>query len=163
MKQLKPTQSLDSLWPSRFLKPYHLLDNGMSEITDTIKSIVMEETEPRPDQKRLAPVLYFERIKTPYLLSAKTDRDTLQNVFGVRQVGQLIGLRITLHVTEWQRRAVLRIKPVRPPAMQTLTTADTDSGGDIVEDTDIHDEENNITNEEGDNTDDQDDNADNQE
>jgi hypothetical protein len=126
MSNLKLTQSLNSLWPSRFLKPYHLLDNGINEITDTIKQIRLEETEPRPGDKRLAPVLYFERIKTPYLLSAKTDRDTLHNVFGVRTVGDLVGLRLTLHVTEWQQRTVLRIKPLRParpkPAAETTDT-----------------------------------------
>jgi hypothetical protein len=126
MSNLKLTQSLNSLWPSRFLKPYHLLDNGLNEVTDTIKQIRLEETEPRPGDKRLAPVLYFERIKTPYLLSAKTDRDTLQNVFGVRMVGDLIGLRLTLYVTEWQQRTVLRIKPLRPaPPKPPAETADT--------------------------------------
>jgi hypothetical protein len=137
MSNLKLTQSLNSLWPSRFLKPYHLLDNGLSEITDTIKQIRLEETEPRPGDKRQAPVLYFERIKTPYLLSAKTDRDTLHNIFGVRTVGDLIGLRLTLYVTEWQQRTVLRIKPLRPaplkpkPASETATL-DTEPDADAV-------------------------------
>jgi hypothetical protein len=138
MSNLKLTQSLNSLWPSRFLKPYHLLDNGLNEITDTIKQIRLEETEPRPGDKRLAPVLYFERIKTPYLLSAKTDRDTLHNIFGVRTVGDLIGLRLTLYVTEWQQRTVLRIKPLRPappkpkPASETDDTPDTAPEADPI-------------------------------
>lgn len=123
MTKLNPNQSLDSLWPSRFLKPYHLMDNGFSEITDTVKEIRLEETEPRPGEKRQSPVLYFERVKTPYLLSAKSDRDTLHHIFGVRTIGQLVGLRITLHVTEWQRHVVLRIKPVKPPAPKPLPAA----------------------------------------
>ena len=68
-------------------------------------------------------MLYFERVKTPYLLSAKSDRDTLHHIFGVRTIGQLVGLRITLHVTEWQRHVVLRIKPVKPPLPKPLPAA----------------------------------------
>jgi hypothetical protein len=141
MTKLNPNQSLDSLWPSRFLKPFHLMDNGFSEITDTIKEIRLEETEPRPGEKRQSPVLYFERVKTPYLLSAKSDRDTLHHIFGVRTIGQLVGLRITLHVTEWQRHVVLRIKPVKPPAPKPAPVATPDASGDKAHDAagDAHD------------------------
>jgi hypothetical protein len=55
----------------------------------------------------------------------------------VRTVGDLIGLRLTLYVTEWQQRTVLRIKPLRPaplkpkPASETATL-DTEPDADAV-------------------------------
>jgi hypothetical protein len=89
----------------------------MAEVADTIKDILIVETEPRPGVKQMQPALYFERIKTPYLLATKADLDTLRTAYNVHTIGELIGLRVTIHVTEGRDgQAVLRIKPIRPVA-----------------------------------------------
>lgn len=137
---------IESIFPSRFLKAWHLLNNSMQEITDTIKSLQMEPVTTDGEDYKDALVIYFCRIKTPYLLSAKADMETLKKSYGVRKIGDLVGLEITLVVTEFRRDEVLRVKPLpygakpkwvapieseRPPTGNTVASNnDADSEGD---------------------------------
>ncbi|MCP4128729.1 MAG: hypothetical protein GY753_16960 [Gammaproteobacteria bacterium] len=122
-KRPDPNASIESLCPARFLRPYHLIDNGMTQVSDIIKDILIETVEPRgkPEEK---PVLYFGRINTPYLLSAKGDIDTLRIAYGAARIGDLVGMTITIYVSSYKGRAVLRIKPTRPAQETAAGTED---------------------------------------
>jgi hypothetical protein len=114
-KRPNPELSIENLMPARFLKPYHLIDRKATEFTAAIREVRIERVGP-PDRQDDMPVLYFAnpKIPAPYLLSAKTDLNTLRDVYGATQIGDLIGMHVTICLDEWRGRAVLRIKPVKP-------------------------------------------------
>ena len=41
-RQLDPTHAIDSAFPARFLKPWHLTNNGIDTFTDTVVHAQME-------------------------------------------------------------------------------------------------------------------------
>lgn len=122
---LNPNHSLESMFEARFLKPWHLLDRGATEFTDVIKAVTKEQLG-NPQDNKWGSVLYFTspRIPAPYLLGTKEDLETLLEVYTVRTIGQLIGLRVTVHVTHWQGKDVLRIKPKLPTTSAAPATTE---------------------------------------
>jgi hypothetical protein len=114
-RQPDPALSIENLMPARFLKPYHLIDRKVTEFTAAIREVRIERVGP-PERQDDRPVLYFAnpKVPAPYLLSAKTDLNTLRDVYGASKIGDLIGMSITICLDEWRGRAVLRIKPVKP-------------------------------------------------
>lgn len=109
--------SIDSAFPARFLKPWHLINAGVDTFTDTIKHIQWEQVSPDGKNFDQKLALYFERAKTPYLITAKTDTSTLRERYKVRTFGDLVGLRITIEIVIDSRHGeILRIKRTPPPA-----------------------------------------------
>jgi hypothetical protein len=123
-RDLNPDRTLDSLFPSRFLKPDTLIEWGKTTITVTIAGITEEEVEPKPGRKEFKPVLYFKtkdgKTTHPqgYLLSAKADKDALKASTSATTVGELTGKLITIKQDTWRSKAVLRIDPA--PAGLTI-------------------------------------------
>ncbi len=112
-----PGHSIDSAFPARFLKPWHLINAGVDTFTDTIKHIQWEQVSPDGKNFDQKLALYFERAKTPYLITAKTDTTTLRERYKVRTFGDLVGLRITIEIVIDSRHGeILRIKQTPPPA-----------------------------------------------
>ena len=114
-KPLNPAHSLASMFEARFLKPWHLLDRGATEFTDVIKAVASEQLG-NPQDNKWGSVIYFTnpKVPAPYLLGTKEDLETLLEVYKAKTIGNLIGLRITIWVTQWKGKGVLRIKPLRP-------------------------------------------------
>ena len=112
-----PSHSIESAFPARFLKPWHLTNAGVDTYTDTIRHVQWEQvtTDGKAYERKLA--LYFEKARTPYLLTAKADAGTLREKYRVRTFGDLIGLRVTIEIVQDRRHGeILRIKPTPPPA-----------------------------------------------
>jgi len=140
--------SIESAFPARFLKPWHLINAGVDTFTDTIKHIQWEQVSPDGKNFDQKLALYFERAKTPYLITAKTDTSTLRERYKVRTFGDLVGLRITIEIVIDSRHGeILRIKRTPPPARpshpaptgpigQTQETAQEDDQEDAVEEND---------------------------
>jgi len=114
-KPLNPNHSLASMFDSRFLKPWHLLDRNATEFTDIIRHVTREQLG-NPQDDKWGSILYFtnSKVPAPYLLGTKEDLETLLEVYQVHTIGELVGLRITIWVTSWNNKDVLRIKPKRP-------------------------------------------------
>jgi len=114
-KPLNPNHSLASMFDTRFLKPWHLLDRNATEFTDVIRHVTREQLG-NPQDDKWGSVLYFtnNKVPAPYLLGTKEDLETLLEVYQVHTIGELVGLRITIWVTSWNNKDVLRIKPKRP-------------------------------------------------
>jgi len=124
-KPLNPAHSLASMFEARFLKPWHLLDRGATEFTDVIKTVASEQLG-NPQDNKWGSVIYFTnpKVPAPYLLGTKEDLETLLEIYKAKTIGNLIGLRITIWVTQWKSKDVLRIKPLRPaePGAAPVTT-----------------------------------------
>ncbi len=70
-------------------------------------------------------VLYFDKAKTPYLVSAKADVNTLKFRYGVTTFGDLIDLRLTLEIVHDRRYGeLLRIKPTPPSSPPSTSESD---------------------------------------
>lgn len=134
---LNPNHSIESMFEARFLKPWHLLDRGATEFTDVIKAVTREQLG-NPQENKWGSVLYFTspRIPAPYLLGTKEDLETLLEVYAVRTIGQLVGLRVTVHVTHWQNKDVLRIKPKLPATTGTAPATTESPTEDTLEEPD---------------------------
>ena len=126
MTTISPTTLLDDLHPSRFLKVADLLERWMiQQLTVTISRLANEDTIPNPKQLDPAthkpvvitqPVLYFtaksgQEFPRGYLLSAGADIQALKSATGAREVQDLTSKKITIKVSEWKGKAVLRIDP----------------------------------------------------
>ena len=124
-RQLDPGHAIDSAFPARFLKPWHLSNNGIDTFTDTVAHAQMEQVTADGKTYEEKLVLYFERAKTPYLVSAKADINTLKSRYRVTTFGDLVGLRITLEIVHDRRYGeLLRIKPTPPPTPASAPPAD---------------------------------------
>ena len=123
---IPPTERLDDLHPSRFLKVADLLERwNVKEITVTISRMTREETTPVPSdidpetrkpRVVIQPVLYFltrdaKEFPRGYLLSAAVDIQSLKTSTGAQTVGDVIGKKIKIIVGEHKHNAVLRIDP----------------------------------------------------
>ena len=142
-KPLNPNHSLASMFDSRFLKPWHLLDRNATEFTDVIRHVTREQLG-NPQDDKWGSVLYFtnNKVPAPYLLGTKEDLETLLEVYQVHTIGELVGLRITIWVTSWNNKDVLRIKPKRPTepgaAPQPINQATDDIDIDELTEEDDH-------------------------
>lgn len=111
-------KTLDSLFPSRFLKVDNLVEWHVTEITVEIAKVQEEEVQPRTGEKEWKPVFYF-RTKSGaiypqgYLLSAKADKDALKTACKAETVGDLIGKKIKIKIDNWRGKPVLRIDPAK--------------------------------------------------
>ncbi|HEC61410.1 hypothetical protein LCGC14_0761690 [marine sediment metagenome] len=119
-RSLDESRSLDSLFPSRFLKADHLIAWKITDLTVTIAKLVEEEVQPRPNQMEWKTVIYFHARDNGihpqgYLLSAKIDKDALKSATGAQTIAQLIGSRIIIQLDTFRGKAVLRIRPTPPP------------------------------------------------
>jgi hypothetical protein len=103
---------IESAFPARYLRAWHLLNNGLTEITDTIKELMFEPVTQDGLTYEEVLAIYFTRIKTPFLLSAKVHAATLRQSYHCKTFADLIGLEITLMVGDYNGREVLRIKPL---------------------------------------------------
>ena len=116
IRKIDASKPLDGLFPSRFLKPTHLIEWGVTEITVNVSHLQEEEVQPRPNATEWKPVLYFLNKggsvhPQGYLLSAKADKDALKTSTGAVTVGELEGKRIKIGLSEWKKKTVLRIHP----------------------------------------------------
>ena len=126
-RQLDPTHSIDSAFPARFLKPWHLTNNGIDTFTDTVVHAQMEPVTADGKTTEHKLVLYFDKAKTPYLVSAKADVNTLKTRYGVTTFGDLTDLRLTLEIVHDRRHGeLLRIKPTPPPTPQPESDQNTE-------------------------------------
>ena len=118
-RQLAPDHAIDSAFPARFLKPWHLTNNGIDTVTDTVAHAQMEPVTADGKHVEHKLVLYFQKAKTPYLVSAKADVNTLKARYGVTTFGDLVDLRVTIEIVHDRRHGeLLRIKPTPPPTPQ---------------------------------------------
>ena len=128
-RQLDPAHSIESAFPARFLKPWHLTNNGIDTFTDTVVHAQMEPVTADGKQKEHKLVLYFAKAKTPYLVSAKADVNTLKERYGVATFGDLVDLRLTVEIVHDRRHGeLLRIKPTPPPT--PASTSDSEPEAD---------------------------------
>ena len=108
---------LDDLRPARFIKPYDLTDRWkVAQLVVTIAKVTMEETEPKPGEKEVQPVLYFktktgEIFPRGMLLSAKVNVQALKTATTATRLGDAIGKKIKIILDTHRGRAVLRIDP----------------------------------------------------
>jgi len=117
-RQLDPAHAIDSAFPARFLKPWHLTNNGIDTFTftDTVAHAQMEPVTADGKTTEHKLVLYFDKASTPYLVSAKADVNTLKTRYGMTTLGDLKDLRLTLEIVKDRRHGeLLRLKPTPPP------------------------------------------------
>jgi len=106
---------LDDLKPARFLKPYDLTDRWkVAQLVITIAKITLEETEPKPGEKELQPVLYFktksgETFPRGLLLGAKVNVQNLKAATGAKTLGETTGKKIRIILDTHRGKSVLRI------------------------------------------------------
>jgi len=112
-----PNRTLDSYFPSRFLKVADFIAWKLTEIEPLIARVAEEEVQPEPDDvKEWKLVLYFAtktggELSKGYLISSKTDAAALKAATGAQTALDLVGKRIRVHVDTWRKKAVLRIDP----------------------------------------------------
>ena len=127
-RQLDPAHSIESAFPARFLKPWHLTNNGIDTFTDTVVHAQMEPVTADGKTVEHKLVLYFAKAKTPYLVSAKADVNTLKARYGVTTFGDLVDLRLTIEIVKDRRHGeILRIKPTPPPTLPPAPDTETDT------------------------------------
>ncbi len=122
-RPIKDNRTIDSLFPTRFLKAAQLLAWMVTEITVTISRIQEEEVSPKPNQTSWKPVLYFKtkegsEYDKGYLLSAKVDAESLTTATGAQTIEELIGRKIKIKLAEYRGKSVLRIDPDPQPDPQ---------------------------------------------
>lgn len=121
-RPIKDNRTINSLFPTRFIKAAQLLAWMVTEVVVTISRIQEEEVSPKPNQTEWKPVIYF-KTKTNgeyargYLLSAKVDAESLTAATGAQTVEELVGKKIRIKLAEFRGKSVLRIdpKPVSDP------------------------------------------------
>jgi hypothetical protein len=116
-RPIETSKPIANLFPARFLRPDHLVTWGVTQITVTIDHLQEEEVTPHPGQPaEWKPVLYF-RTKTGtvhpqgFLVSAKVDAESLSSATAATTVGDLLGKQITIQLSSWKNKTVLRINP----------------------------------------------------
>jgi len=123
-----PNRTLDSYFPSRFLKVADLLAWKATEITPTIARVAEEEVQPEPnDEKEWKLVLYFAaktggEVGKGYLVSSKADKEALKAATGATTALDLVGQRVRVHIDTWRKKSVLRIDPAPIPATSPAHT-----------------------------------------
>lgn len=124
-RPIKNDRQINSLFPTRFLKPAQLLAWKVTEIIVTISRIVEEEVQPKLNQIEWKAVLYFmskngSEHPQGYLLSAKVDAESLTTSTGAQSVGDIPGKQIKIKLDTFRHKSVLRIdpEPIPPPAIE---------------------------------------------
>ena len=125
-KPIPPDTLIFDLSPSRFLRPEDLTERWkLTSVAITISRVSWEETTPSTKdidpQTRLpkvvmSPVMHFKtksgnEFPRGMLISAKENLNALKESTGVKTVGELVGKRVTIFVSEHKKRPVLRIDP----------------------------------------------------
>jgi len=130
-KPVPPDTLISDLNPSRFLRPEDLIERWkLDSVAITISRVSWEETTPstkdidpqtRQPKVVMSPVMHFKtksgnEFPRGMLISAKENLNALKESTGVKTVGELVGKRVTIFVSEHKKRPVLRIdpKPVVP-------------------------------------------------
>lgn len=112
-----PDQFLDDLFPPRFLNVNQFNRWKLTELIAEIAEIQFEDVfEPTTRKKDSLPVLYIRNRSggvhdQGYLLKTIADKDALKKSCQATKVGQLIGKRIRIYITDWRGKPVLRIDP----------------------------------------------------
>jgi len=112
-----PDQYLDDLFPPRFLNVAQFTRWKVTELIVEVAEIQFEDVfEPTTRKKDSMPVLYIrnksgEIHDQGYLLKTIADKDALKATCQATTVGQLIGKRIRIFISDWRGKPVLRIDP----------------------------------------------------
>jgi hypothetical protein len=132
------------LHPSRFLKPYDLIERWkVTNITVTISRLayvetipVMSDIDPETKKPRVAtqPVMYFKtktgkEFERGMLVGAAENVSALKAATGASTIGDLIGKRVTILIGEHRKKPVLRISP-EPPAASASNP--NEQKGDVI-------------------------------
>jgi len=134
-----PSRTLDSYFPSRFLKVADFIAWKLTEIKPIIARVTEEEVQPEPDDvKEWKLVLYFTtkaggELPKGYLVSNKTDKEALKAATGALAALDLVGKRIRVHVDTWRKKSVLRIDPAPVTAAAAIPTPAATTGQAIAE------------------------------